>query len=178
MRSIPVLLTLVALAACAAAQTVVAPIIPSPVPVPVTPALSDLQKYLNLTDPQVTSLESIMQQQQQAQSQIYQQISQKQQALETLLESVNPDPRSVGQLTIDIQALQKQAANQSAEPYHTQALAVLNPAQTNLLAALSNAFALQTPAWQAVTVNLITAPKTTIGIITPYPIAPVPVVNE
>ena len=159
MRLIPILVIAIALTGGLSAQSTGGVILPAPGPIGVS--IPDLQKYLSLTDAQVSSLQNIQQQQQQAVSQIYTQMSQKQQTLQTLLESVNPDPRTVGQTMIDIQNLQKQAANQSSEPYHTQSLAVLTPTQVTQLATLNTALQLQTPAWQAVTVNLIVAPKTT-----------------
>jgi Spy/CpxP family protein refolding chaperone len=161
-----------ALAATLPAQTALPPVIPSTF----LPPIAELKQYLNLTDSQVASLESIVQQKMQAQQQISAQISQKYQALQSLLQSASPDPNTVGQTMIDIQNLQKKLTP-STEPYHTEALAILTPSQTTLLANLNTALQLQPAAYQAVSVNLLVQPKPAgvVGILTPFPACPLPI---
>jgi hypothetical protein len=130
-------------------------------PPPVIAAFPDLQKYLNLSDSQISSLVAIQQQQQQALSQIAQQLSQQEQALQTLLQSASPDPLSVGQAVIAIQKLQNQLTQSGTATYQTQALAVLNQSQVTLLANLSTALQLLPAANEAVSVFLVTAPQYT-----------------
>jgi Spy/CpxP family protein refolding chaperone len=139
-----------------------------------SPPIAELKQYLNLTDSQVSSLESIVQQKTQAQQQISAQISQKYQALQALLQSPSPDPNAVGQIMIDIQNLQKKLTP-STEPYHTEALAVLTPSQATLLANLNTALQLQTAANEAVNVNLLVRPNPAgiVGVLTPFPACPI-----
>ncbi len=169
MRFTSILAAVVALAATLSAQTTGGTIIVSP-PVFPPPSYPELKQYLNLTDAQVASLLNILQQKAQAQQQINDQLSQKYQTLQTLLQSVNPNPTTVGQTMIDIQNLQKQTTP-STEPYHTQALAVLTQSQTALLANLNTALQLQTAAYEAVSVNLLVQPGSeVIGVKTPIPL--------
>ena len=125
-----------------------------------TSAFPDLKQYLNLSDSQVTSLQNIAQQKAMSLQQIAAQIAQKSQTLQTLLTSINPNPTTVGQTMIDIQNLEKQLTP-STEPYHTQALAVLTTSQTALLTNLTTALQLQTPACEAVNLNLLVLPSPT-----------------
>lgn len=142
-------------AAALSAQT-----ISPPIPITtITLGLTQLKQYLNLTDSQVASLNSIAQQKVQAQTQISTQIAEKNQTLQTLLASPSPNPATVGQTLIDIHNLEAQLSVPTTEPYHSQALAVLNPAQTTLLANLNTALQLQTPACEAVSANLIVQPS-------------------
>ncbi|HLK67977.1 MAG TPA: hypothetical protein VKU19_31305 [Bryobacteraceae bacterium] len=136
-----------------------------------TPAITALKQYLNLTDAQVTSLTAIVQQKASAIEQVNQQIAQKNQSLATMLASANPNPTTVGQTLIDIQNLEKQLAP-TTEPYHTEALAILTPAQATLLSNLNTALQLQATACEAVNVNLLVLPTSsfqsgTISILSP-----------
>jgi Spy/CpxP family protein refolding chaperone len=122
--------------------------------------------FLNLTSAQVQSLEQIQQQRNQAVQSIYQQVNEKQTELNTQLNSSSPNPVQVGQLMIDIRALQQQA-QQASKPFRQPALAVLTPDQTNKLAALVQAQQLQPAASQAVSLNLIDSQFTGGGVVTP-----------
>ncbi len=132
----------------------------------------DLLKYLSLTDSQAAALAAIQQQEQQAVSQLYDQLSLKETALQTLLQATTPDPLSVGQTMIDIQNLQKQISQFGTASYQTQALAVLNQTQTGLLANLKAALQLQPAASQAVMLYLIPGPvySTTVTGTVPPPV--------
>ena len=165
------LVAVLALAAPLSAQVSIPPIIPSP-----TPAIAGLKQYLNLSDSQVTSLLSIVQQKMLVQQQVEAQISQKNQTLQTLLASASPSPTTVGHTLIDIQNLQKQLTP-TVEPYHTQALAILTQSQATLLANLNTALQLQTPACEAVSVNLLVLPSQAsifgvISVVTPLAACP------
>jgi len=161
MRFLITLAGILTLAATLAAQT-------AGVFIPAPPAVTvpELKQYLNLTDGQITSLQNIQQQQQQAVQQVSSQLQEKYTTLQNLLQAPNPNPNTIGQTMIDIQNLQKQLTP-STEPYHTQALAILTQAQTALLANLNTALQLQTPAYEAISVNLLIAPSSSIGIVTP-----------
>jgi hypothetical protein len=169
MRIVLICAAILALAGLLPAQVGSTPIAPGPpVTMPPSAPFPDLQKYLNLTDAQVAALVGIQQQQQQAFTQVYQQLSQKEQTLQTLLQASSPNALSIGQTMIDLQNLQKQVSQIGAEPYHTQALAVLNANQTALLANLTSALQLQNTAYQAVSAMLLLYPQSVgISILTP-----------
>jgi hypothetical protein len=154
------------------AQTVSVPA--QPVTTAPGAAFADLTKYLNLTDSQVSTLAAIQQQQQSALSQLYTQLDQDEQTLQTLLKATSPNALSIGQTMIEIQNLQNQISQTGTSQYQTQALAVLNQSQLAMLANLNTALQLQTTAYQAVSVFLLTAPQTSVacGSLLPCPILP------
>jgi Spy/CpxP family protein refolding chaperone len=131
------------------AAQVMTPIMPPP-----QPPYTQLTTFLNLTTGQLQSLEQVQQQKNQAVQSIYQQINQKQTQLNAQLTSNSPDPTQIGQLTIDIRALQQQV-QQAGKPFRQPALAVLTQDQANKLAMLEQALLLQSTASQAVSLNLI-----------------------
>lgn len=138
-------------------------------------AFADLTKYLSLTDSQVSALVAIQQQQQSALSQLYTQLDQDEQTLQTLLKATSPNALSIGQTMIDIQNLQNQISQTGTSQYQIQALALLNQTQLTLLANLNTALQLQATAYQAVSVFLLTAPQTSIScasLLLPCPILP------
>ena len=154
------------------AQTVSVPA--QPVTTAPGAAFADLTKYLNLTDSQVSTLAAIHQQQQSALSQLYTQLDQDEQTLQTLLKATSPNALSIGQTMIEIQNLQNQISQTGTSQYQTQALAVLNQSQLAMLANLNTALQLQTTAYQAVGVFLLTAPQTSISCasLLPCPVLP------
>jgi len=135
----------------------------------VTPNYTALKTYLNLTDSQLQSLENVQNSRNQAVQAIYSQISQKYMTLNSLLSSGTGTAAQLGQLLLDIQALQKQLPTTDT-PYKTQARNVLTADQTAKLPTLSQALQLQTTAWQAIGLLLIDSP-TPAG--TPMPAATV-----
>ena len=132
-------------------------------PVP-TPAYSQLNAYLNLSDTQLQSLEDIYKSRLTAQQAIYQQISAKQKQLNQLLAGGTTDAATVGQLMIDIHNLQQQAATPSST-YRDQALKVLSVDQAAKLTALVTALQLQQAAYQAITLNLIDSPAHAVVLL-------------
>lgn len=146
--------------------------------VPFQPGFADLKAYLNLTDGQVQAIQSVQKSRMQAEQAIYQEINQKQQQLNSLLQSGSTDAASIGQLMIDIQTLRKKLPL-NGEPYRTESLAVLSQDQRNKLPDLVNALRLQAAGWQAVNANLIDAPKPPVLIATPLPaVQPIDVVPD
>lgn len=136
----------------------------------------DLKTYLNLSDTQLQSLETIQTNKNQAQQAIFQQINTKQQQLNALLNANSSDATQIGQLTIDINNLRKQLPL-PLEPYHSQAVAVLTPDQQSKLAALTTALQLGSAASQAVILSLIAPlpprPNTAVplmGVLSPVPV--------
>ena len=128
-----------------------------PYPMPPT-RFEDLKTYLSLSDTQVTALQQIMQSKSDAESAIYKSINEKYQTLNTILNSTSPDAFQVGRLTLEIRDLQKKVPLKG-EPYRTNALNVLNALQKTKLPALTAALQTATPAYQAVTLNLIDQPQ-------------------
>lgn len=121
------------------------------------PDSSELKQYLGLTDAQLKTLQSIQQQRQEAAQKVYEQINQKRQALSELLRTNSRDALRIGQLTLEINDLQKQAT-QPAEPHRSQALAALTQDQRSKLAPLGSALQLGPTAHQAVYLNLLDSP--------------------
>jgi hypothetical protein len=144
---------------------------------PVTPtpgaAFTDLSNYLGLTESQVSALVAIQQEQQTAISQLYTQLNQDYETLQTLLQATSPNALSIGQAMIEIQNLQNQINQAGTSQYQTQALAVLNQNQLTLLKNLNTALQLQSPAYEAVSVFLLTLPQGPIcGVTLPCGVLP------
>ena len=74
------------------------------------------------------------------------------------MKSPTADAFQVGRLTLEIRDLQKKLPL-TGEPYRTNALNVLNALQKSKLPALTQALQTATPAYQAVSLNLIDAPQ-------------------
>jgi Spy/CpxP family protein refolding chaperone len=123
----------------------------------------ELKVYLNLTDAQLQALQTIQQSKNQAQQTIFQQINEKQQQLNALLAN-SGSAVEIGQLTIDINNLRKQIPL-PAEPYRSQAAAILTAVQQAKLAALNTALQLSPAASQAVTLSLIAPLPPKQGIV-------------
>ena len=131
------------------------------------PYFTDVKAYLSLTDAQMQSLQSIYDSRNQGQQNLYTQISQKNTTLYQLLEAGNASAAQLGQLMLDIQALQKQLPLVDG-PFKTQALNVLTPDQKAKLPKLSEALQLQNTAGQAGMLLLIDYPR---YVGTPIPLA-------
>ncbi len=122
------------------------------------PEYTELKQHLLLTDAQVQSLSALLKTRQDAEQAIYTQIRQKQEAINNLLKAGSKDAVQIGQLTLDVYMLQKQLPV-SGQPLRAAALNVLTAEQKNKLPTLTSALQLQTPAWEAVTLNLIDSPN-------------------
>lgn len=129
-----------------------ATILPYPLPV-----ADQLKTYLNLTDGQIAGLQQVQTRKQEAERKIYEEMQQKSQALNAMLEMNSTDAARIGQLMIEIQKLRKQLPV-SGEPYRSQALAVLSADQRTKLPALVQAMQLQPAAYQAISFNLFDHP--------------------
>jgi Spy/CpxP family protein refolding chaperone len=137
------------------------------------PAWDEVKQYLVLTDAQMATLEQIRQSRSQAEQAIYQQISAKEREMYGLLQQGSNDSATIGRLMVEINNLRRQLPLNSA-PYRTQALAALTDAQKAKLAPLAEALRLQSPAWQAVQLNLVEGPAPNNRIL-PYPM---PLITE
>ena len=118
------------------------------------PGITQLKAYLTLTDAQVQALQTIQSQLRTSTSALRQQIADKQTALSTNLAAGGASAAALGQLLLDVQALQKQIsdAQAAAQP---QAGAVLTPPQQTLLQALLAAAKLQPDIREAEMIGLI-----------------------
>jgi Spy/CpxP family protein refolding chaperone len=131
---------------------------------PPAASYKELQQFLSLSDQQVTSLQAIQVQRDQAVQAIWKQVSDKQNELNQLLQSGSIDYVRMGQLLVEINTAQKQYPA-PVEPYRTQALAVLNPQQKAKLQTLTDALNLNIPANEAVALNLVDSPRYPIQIL-------------
>jgi hypothetical protein len=130
---------------------------------------ADVKQYLNLTDAQMQSLQSIQDSRSQALQALYEQMGQKNQALYQLINSDTATAAQIGQLMLDIRALEKQVP-QIDGPYKTQSLNVLTPEQKAKLPKLVEAASLQPAAGQAGSLLLIDWPQYRILPASPMPI--------
>ena len=128
----------------------------------------ELRQYLVLSEAQVSTLEQIMRNRSQAEQQIYLQISEKERQMYALLQQGSNDAGSIGRLMVEINNLRRQLPLNGA-PYRTEALAAMNDAQKAKLAALVEALKLQSPAWQAVQLNMMDSPRVPDARILPFP---------
>src|SRR5438309_1147643 len=110
---------------------------PSKVPLrPYQPAFTELKAALGLSDEQIEKLKQIQQSRYQLTTQLYDQIGQKQKALNDMLNSGSTDALAIGKAEIELQQLRKQTQVDKTSTYHDQALAVLTPEQKTKLATL------------------------------------------
>src|SRR2546421_6756942 len=97
-------------------------------PCPTEPYYVEIKAYLSLTDAQIQSLQTIQNNRNQAQQNIWIQIGQKNTTLYQLLDSGTASAAQLGQILLDIQSLQKQLPLNDG-PYKSQALNVLTADQ-------------------------------------------------
>jgi Spy/CpxP family protein refolding chaperone len=121
------------------------------------PQPPDLKVFLNLSDSQIQGLVRLQQQKGQALQPVAQQASQTQQKIQQILASPNPDPATVGQLVIAIDAL-GQLVQQIAGSFQQQASNLLLSDQKTKLPPLQLALELHPAARQAVSLGLLNAP--------------------
>src|SRR5215472_3515969 len=123
------------------------------------PAYTELTQYLSLTDAQLQSLQTILDDRSLAVQSIYTKINLTNQTLSQLLNSYSGTASQLGQLLLDIRSLQKQLPLNDA-PYKTQAVSVLTADQKTKLPKLAEALQLQAAAGQAGMLLLIDTPVT------------------
>lgn len=121
--------------------------------------LTALKDYLALTDDQVTQLKELRKTNFETNVKpIVEQLRTKGKELHDLLQTSNPDPAKVGQLTVEIKALRDQIKAQRAD-LDKKAAAILTPAQVAKLADLEKAATLLPAMHQAMAVGLIDPPE-------------------
>jgi Spy/CpxP family protein refolding chaperone len=119
---------------------------------------TEVQSYLNLTDAQISSLQTLRQSEMAALKPIFQQMGPLHESLRTQSQSSSADATAVGKTVLSIQSLEQQAAPIRAS-YQQQALAVLTADQKTKLAALQSAAALMPTIHEATSLNLLTPPE-------------------
>ena len=124
---------------------------------PPNQAFEEVKQHLGLSDAQIDQLRKLLEEVYAARQEIYRQIQEKQTELNNLLQSGSRDVSRIGQLTIDIHTLSSQPPP-SNDGWRQRALAILTAEQRTKLGPLDQAMKLSTPAYQAVTLNLIDPP--------------------
>jgi Spy/CpxP family protein refolding chaperone len=100
-------------------------------------ALDTLQRTLNLSPSQVTSIRQLAQSRRDSFRSVREQARPKFQQLMTLLKQANPDPAEVGRIVIDLKAIHEQARTKQMD-LEKQLSAVLNPTQQQTVNNLRN----------------------------------------
>lgn len=130
------------------------------------PGIAAAKTYLGLSDQQVQQLVQFRREEQQILQPIRERMREKAQALGTARQAANPDPTTVGQLTLDLQNLRKEVAAVN-EAYHAKALALLDSAQKQkldeLVAAARRAERGRPIVRGATLLNLLPAPEPPAG---------------
>src|SRR5207237_943691 len=140
---------------------------------PPAEAFAELKAQLTLTDSQVTQLRKLLDDRNAVLQDHYRKIYEKQAELDNLLKNGSRDLNLIGQLTLDIHTLSTQPPP-AGDQWRQQALAILTGEQRTKLSPLDQSMKLATPAYQAVTLNLIDPPPPGRPIITAYPTEPGP----
>ncbi|MBI3473940.1 MAG: periplasmic heavy metal sensor [Candidatus Solibacter usitatus] len=125
---------------------------------PFQPATDQVKAYLNLTDAQIQSLQSIRRQEAQELQSIRQDMVTAQQALADLLQKGATDANAVGKLVLDAANLRKQI-DQKRSSFQDQALNVLDATQKTKLKGLEEAQKLEPAMRGAQVLGLLAAPQ-------------------
>lgn len=120
-------------------------------------AFDELKQFLGLSEAQVEQLRRILEEKSNERQKAFEQVVQKQNELNALLQNGSRDVVRIGQLTLDIHLLLAQPEPPGLQ-WRQRALAVLTPEQRTKLATLDQAMKLYNPAQQAVTLDLIDPP--------------------
>jgi Spy/CpxP family protein refolding chaperone len=100
-------------------------------------SLDTLQRTLNLSASQVTSIRQLAQSRRESMRSIREQSRPKFEQLMTLLHQTNPDPAAVGRIVIDLKGIHEQARAKQAD-YEKQLTGLLNPTQQQIVNNLRN----------------------------------------
>ena len=126
------------------------------------PNYEALKSVVNLTDEQIAQLRKFQQDRMTAAQALYQQIGQKQNVLNQMLEAGSSDATTLGNLMIDISILRKQTSPGNSASIHEQALGVLTDDQKSKLQGLQDSLKLREAGDQALSLNLLEMPPTAI----------------
>jgi len=95
-------------------------------------SLETLQRTLNLSGSQVSSIRQLAQSRREAFRPIREQARPKVEQLMTLLQQTNPDPAAVGRVVIDLKGIHQQARAKQND-FEKQLLSLLNPTQQQIV---------------------------------------------
>lgn len=145
---------------------------------PEKPVYDHLKTYLGINDAQVQQLVQIQKSRQDAEAVIWKQISDRQTTLSEMLKSGSTDAVRIGQMTIEINNLQKQIPLPSTQ-YRSSALNVLTPDQRTKLPALEQALRVAPAGFEAWQLSLIDTPPGDVRtlpaiVVDTYPTRPLP----
>ena len=118
------------------------------------PAVTQLKTFLSLTDAQVQSIQTIDGNLRASTLTLRQQIAAKRKDLNTAISSGSANATTLGQLQLDIQALEKQVTDAEAA-VQPQMVALLTPAQQALLQKLVDAQKVQAAVREAEMIGLL-----------------------
>jgi len=118
-------------------------------------SLDTLQRTLNLSASQVTSIRQLAQSRRESLKSIREQARPKFEELMTLLHQANPDPAAVGRIVIGLKGIHEQARAKQ-DDYQKQVNSLLNPTQQQIVNNLRN----QAPTFRALrNIGLLGAPE-------------------
>ncbi len=129
-----------------------------------TPQVSALKDALGLSDAQVTQLTQIMTDRNAAVQPLFSQIRDKRTSLREKLNAGSSNASDVGQLEIDITAMQKQIQDVQTQ-YIDKARSVLNADQLNKLKTIEDAAKLMPAVREATVLSLIQGPEPGAGTL-------------
>jgi Spy/CpxP family protein refolding chaperone len=122
------------------------------------PAPAIVAQFLGFSDAQAAQFQQLLQNLQATVGGLQQQIGPKQQALENLLSTAQPDPATAGKLLLEIHALQQQVG-QALQSYHESFLALLTSDQKQKTQAVVQAAQLLPAVRAFAEVHLIEPPR-------------------
>lgn len=117
-----------------------------------------VREALDLTDSQVQQLRDLRKSQMEALKPTFEQMRTKQEALKKEMDTDNPNPATVGQLTVELKALRKSIADGQAERV-SKAQAILTPEQQDKLKGLKDARGRMPAVQQAMVLGLLAPPE-------------------
>ena len=122
------------------------------------PAPAIVVQFLGFSDTQAAQFKQLLQTLQATAGGVQQQIGPKQQTLDSLLGTAQPDPATAGELLLEIHALQQQLG-QAFQSYHEDFLALLTPDQKEKTQAVAQAAQLLPAVKAFAEVRLIEPPR-------------------
>ena len=122
------------------------------------PAPAIVAQFHGFSDHQAAQFRQLLQNLQETAGELQQQIGPKQQALDTLLSTAQPDPATVGKLLLEIHALQQQFG-QTVQSYHESFLTLLTSDQKQKTQAVVQAAQLLPAVRAFAEVRLIEPPR-------------------
>lgn len=125
-------------------------------------SLDTLQRTLNLSPSQVTSIRQLAQKRRDSLKSVREQSRPKFEQLMTMLKQPNPDPTAVGRIVVELKGIHEQARTKQTD-FESQLSSILNPKQQETVNYLRN----QAPTFMALRgIGLLGAPEFPHGMFT------------